>query len=170
MPQKEVIPGERRQLEGILQQARAGGETRACEALHARIAVCDRVIDAIKVQAITFSQQIELVRDGEVQVSPAIGKQLGKLRFQWRQFDQVIIDDTEEVAGALERLRFECGDDLRQGSNFFHGFAFRDSLWTEGHVYLRSQALHAVVNQLGDTRVDGAAENQQSSGRKLVND
>ena len=141
----------------------SGGKTGARKTAHPGIFARDRVMNAIEIQAVGFSQHVELVGDGEVQVSPTVGEQLGQLGFQWLQFDDRGCDGEEQIAGAADRGRLKAGDDLRQLDQFLHGIAFGDALRTEGQVNVAAQRTNSLVHQLGNAGADRAPQHQQRS-------
>ncbi len=148
-------------MQRILQQTRAGGETGAGEAAHARIVARDRVVDAIEIEAAAFCQYVELVGDGEVRVAPGVGEQLGELGLGRRQLDQRGRDLPEELLGRGHRIRLKRGNNLRQLHQLFNGIAFGDALRTKGQQDLAIEPAQALMHQLADAGIDGAAQDQQ---------
>ena len=82
MSEEEMIARERGELQSVLEQTRAGRKAGACETSHPGILARDRVVDAVEVETVVFGQHVELVRNREIQIAPAVGEQLGQLSLQ----------------------------------------------------------------------------------------
>src|SRR5271157_872953 len=120
-------------------------------------------MNAVEIQAIGFGQHIELVGDGEVQVSPTVGEQLGQLGFQGRQFYDGGCNGEEQIARAANRDGIEARDDLRQLDQFLHSIAFGNALRTEGQIDIAGKRSNSLVHELGNAGADGAPQHQQRS-------
>src|ERR1700733_12336342 len=98
MAEKEIVAGKCRELQGVFQKAGSGSKTGLGETLHAWVAVGDRAVDALKIEAVGFGEHIKLVGDGEIHIAPAVREQLGQLCFKGGELDQIFIDDRKQLA------------------------------------------------------------------------
>ena len=77
-------------------------------------------------------------------------------------------DQSEQVAGGGGGVRLKSGNDLRQLDQLFDGVAFCDALRAKRQQDLAVQPAQALVNQLGDARINGAAKDQQRAVLHVV--
>ena len=78
-----------------------------------------RVMNPIEIQTVSLRQHVKLVGNREIEVTPAIGEQLGKFCLDRRQFNHRIGNKKEQIASPLECFGFKSSDDLWQRYQFF---------------------------------------------------
>ena len=161
VPHEKIVPGERRKLQGVLQQAGAGRETRPGEAGHAGIIARDGVIDAIEVEPVTLGEHVKLVGNGKIEVSPTVGEELGEFRLGGRQFNNIRRKDGKKLARPAPSLPAQTPPQSGAAAPVPRAPSFGNPLRTKGDVHLPSQRPDPVVNDLGDPRINGAAQHQQ---------
>ena len=83
--EREVVVVERRELHGVLEQARPGGEARGRHVGGPRVVLGQPLPDALEVEAAVVGHHVELVGGRELDVPPDVGEQLGQLGLFRRQ-------------------------------------------------------------------------------------
>ena len=113
MAEAELVAGEGAELHRILDQARAGGETRPRHPLQARIIVRHRLEHALVIDAGRLGDQIELVGGGEFDVAVGVAEQLGEFRLYRRNHHHFRRDALEQRRRFALGVRRGAADDLR---------------------------------------------------------
>src|SRR5579871_1610133 len=101
MSQEEIVLGERSKLQRVLQQAGSCRESRFREALHTWIVTRYRIVYAVEIQTVALRQNVKLVGNREVQITPAVSKKLGQFRLERIQFNHARRQRHEDISRAV---------------------------------------------------------------------
>ena len=111
---------------------------------------CD--VDPVEVGAVALRDQVELVRDREVDVAVGVREELRELGLDGAERDDPDTERPEEFGGPLGPLRHHAGDDLRQREQVVEREALRDPFRTVGDVDGEVPLLQPAAEPIRDAR------------------
>jgi hypothetical protein len=161
MSHREVICCIGGQLHRVLEQARAGRETRRGQIRRPGVVVPHRMKDTVVVNTGTVSHLKELVCDGELHVAPGVRQKLCNLSLSGRGTHHLNVQMGEELAGALESLVAHGADQLWLAVNLPQGVTLRHSLRAESDLDAPAMPQQPVHDIFGGARVNSAAQDDQ---------
>ena len=133
----------------------------------ARVVVPDRLVDALEADAARLADQVELVRDRELEVAPGVCHQLRELRLEGRELHDLRRQGAEHLGGGVEALVVEGRHDLGQRVDLVEGVALGHALGAERDAQARVRARDPLVEVLHRAREQRRAHHDQLAGMEV---
>ena len=127
----------------------------------------DPLADPFVVKAEVVRHHVELVGQGELQISVSVGEELGQLGFFGEQLDRLVHQHLEELASSRHRGRVACRNDLRELEQLAESLALGDALRAERNVQFEAEAGDTALDQRSHPWVHSAAKDQELAGAQM---
>jgi hypothetical protein len=164
---REVVGRKGRQLHGVFQQARTGGQTRPGQVGCPGIVISNGMKEAVVVDAGAVGDLEELVGNRELRVSPGVGQELGEFCLFRGGPDELDVELFEEFGRARIRLLGIGADQLWQGAHLLYGVPLGHPFGTGDNVNVLAQTAQSVFHKLRRARINRAPQEQQSAVSKV---